>query len=201
MNVKIKGVNHLMNTVFNYDKNLKAQINALNKIAVIARTGSQSRIQSEYNIPSEIPHKEKSIAIDKAAPQRMSAYLVSSSKKMRMGAFPAEDTSKGVKVFIKKGRATIAKKKGNSNKTFLGTPSGRDWSKYGQTRTNSYGKRMVLIRKGNKAYSVSTKGLNGPSMGQLLTRKDNMAAINRTIKQRMPILLKQEREKLGIRSR
>jgi hypothetical protein len=187
------------NAVFNQKKLITANVNTINQLARISRTGVQSQIYSDFNIPAEIPAKDKNLAIEKASAANQTALIIGSKKKMRLGAFPSEDTAQGVKVFVKKGRGSIAKQRGNANKSFLGTPHGKDYSDKGQTRTSSNGKRMVLIRRGPNAYPISTKNMNGPSMGNLLTKKAQLNYINRTISQRGSIILDLEQRKLGIK--
>lgn len=199
LTAKITGLKEVSKGLFSLPKHKVAQVNTINKLATLARAGSQSRINSDYNIPSEIPANQKNLAIEKADKATMEALVIGSKKRMRLGAFPAEDTPKGVKVSVKRGRGSIAKQRGNDNKSFLGTPAGRDWTKYGQKRTSEYGKRLVLIRRVKGSYPTTIKGMAGPSMGGLLTRKDNIAAVNRMMAQRSELILQDEMRQVGIK--
>lgn len=182
----IKGIKELQKGLLNQNLHRKATVNTINQMAGIARLSTQQYILTGYNFKAN----DVRIKLDDARYSRPRAILTASAHRRGLKYFGAVQTGLGVQVSIKKGKTSIRKG------AFIARPTGKDYRRRGQSKAMSGGKEIVLKRKTSQAYP--TKGLKGPSVGNILRSKDNMLRVNRMVRQRKDTIFMRQLKKLGI---
>jgi hypothetical protein len=154
----------------------------LNNLAELCRNRTQSYILGDYNYD----RADVSVKLERAIGNSNKALLIATRKAKNLLKFGAIQTNRGIKAFVKKGKAT------SRSSAFIGTAKGTFYKR--QKKHGVSGPQMVFQHK--KGFAYRLKGLRAASIGELLKSKYNMRQLNALMKQRGDAIYNGELQKV-----
>lgn len=173
LDVKITGVDELVK-FFSPSNQTQIFKNVTNKIATDAKSETVKNIKNNYNLsPREIGPRLK---IQRATPYKLTAKIIDvKNRRLSFLDFKrTKQTKDGVSAEIQKG------KRKTYPRSFIRTPTGRNWMHKGQSTPSPSKKKLPFQRISHSAYKLIA--LKAMTLWQMVGGDWNLKIINAMIK-------------------